>query len=69
MSLVKSVYSVAETARMMGLSSDQARRRLQAAGVIEGKGRGRKQDVLLSQLKAKMPDYWGAMVDAASLRG
>lgn len=69
MSQVKPVYSVAEAARMMGLSSDQARRRLQAAGVIESQGRGKKQDVLLSLLKERMPGYWGAMVDAARLGG
>jgi hypothetical protein len=67
MSQVKPVYSVAEVARMMGLSHNQTLRRLQAAGVIEPKGRGVKNDVLLSSLRERMPGYWGSAVEAARL--
>lgn len=59
---LKAVYSVAEVAEMMGLSVWQALRRLKAAGVVEGRGRGAKIDVPLVAFREAFPDLWESIL-------
>lgn len=64
---IKPVYSVAEIAEMMGLSVWQALRRLKAAGIVVGRGRGAKLDVPLVAFREAFPDLWESILLAQRL--
>ena len=54
----KPIYSVAEVAKIMGLSRRQALRRLKKAGVVTETRRGEKIDVPVSKLRRLLKDAW-----------
>lgn len=65
---LKAVYSVTEVAEMFGLSVHQTLRRLKAAGVVENRGRGKKNDVTLTALQIAFPEHLSSAVLVARLK-
>lgn len=62
MANLKAVYSIRELANLSGLSVQQLHRRLGEAGVIKGRGRGRRIDVPLVAFRGAFPDIWESIV-------
>ena len=62
---LRAFYTVAELARMAGVSTKAMRRRLEAEGVElrpERPRRGQPRVVCLCQIKQAWPDLWDSMV-------
>lgn len=59
---IKPILSVAEVAKIFGLTVQQTLRRLKKRGVVKGTGRGKKIDVPLKKLRDRMKDEWESAV-------